>query len=405
MNGTLGQFAREIADRAAINIVGGEVLAKILTDNDDSGRHGVLIPVEVYDFFPELPIADATMNATTEFTSFDVDRGKRRTLAWKYYERYPERRVTRLSPKLNNRDGGRRLVVFLHVRDTAGRSLYLDDVCVERVDARFPDLVHMLFGKFVKADPGTFVRLPLDFTELVVDGPLKQLLSAFDRVRGLDWVESQRQGDTGLGFTFETLLGIKENNDRRADFMGIELKCKLARGSSIARGKINLFQQGPQWLECMPMTKRLRVLGQPRPDGTYACFSQVTTQPNNLGLQLLPVTAEQRIDLLKNVQRVGLWPIPILERRLSEKHARAAFIKADARSSGTSTQYRYRELIYCERPSISRFVEMVGTNDIVFEFTMSEKPGGRVRNHGYPWRLASEDLLDHLFAVQVRLRG
>jgi hypothetical protein len=405
MSGTLGGFAREIADRASINIVGGEVLAKILTDNDDSGRHGVLIPVESYGFFPELPIANVAVNATTEFTSFDAARGEWRGLAWKYYERYPERRVTRLNSKLNNRDAGRRLIVFLHVRDNAGRSFYLDDACVEGVDARFPGVLQMLFGKVVKADPGAFVRLPLDFTELVVDQPLEQLLSAFDRVRELDWVESQRQGDTGVGFTFESLLGIKENNDRRADFMGIELKCKLARNASIASGKINLFQQGPEWVNRMPMTRRLRVLGQRRPDGRYACFSQVTSQPNNLGLQLLPVTAENRIDLLKNFQLVGRWTIPILEKRLTEKHARAAFIKADARRSETSTQYRYRELIYCERPSIRRFVDMIGTNEVVFEFTMSEKPGGGIRNHGYPWRLASEDLLDHLFAVQVRLRG
>jgi hypothetical protein len=35
---------------------------------------------------------------------------------------------------------------------------------------------------------------------------------------------------------------------------------------------------------------------------------------------------------------------------------------------------------------------------------MSEKPAGKVRNHGYPWRLVREDLLDQLFAVRVKLR-
>jgi hypothetical protein len=43
-------------------------------------------------------------------------------------------------------------------------------------------------------------------------------------------------------------------------------------------------------------------------------------------------------------------------------------------------------------------------NQLVFEFLMSEKESGQVRNHGYPWRLNSENLLDQLFAVKARLR-
>jgi hypothetical protein len=77
---------------------------------------------------------------------------------------------------------------------------------------------------------------------------------------------------------------------------------------------------------------------------------------------------------------------------------------ARVKSTKTGSKFCYEELIYCEQPTIGRFLELVNKNHLVFEFMMSEKLGGKVRNHGYPWRLVREDLLDQLFAVRVKLR-
>ena len=51
-------------------------------------------------------------------------------------------------------------------------------------------------------------------------------------------------------------------------------------------------------------------------------------------------------------------------------------------------------------------VDRVGLADrnIVLEFTMSEKPDGTIRNHGYPWRLMRAEFLGQLFAFQIKLR-
>lgn len=93
----------------------------------------------------------------------------------------------------------------------------------------------------------------------------------------------------------------------------------------------------------------------------------------------------------------------MLEGRLREKHSRAVFIKADVRTTAGRQRFHYKELIYCERPSIQRFNDLVQSKRIVFEFLMSEK-GGKVRNHGYPWRLTSEESLSELFSLRVKLR-
>jgi len=69
----------------------------------------------------------------------------------------------------------------------------------------------------------------------------------------------------------------------------------------------------------------------------------------------------------------GYWSFAELESRLAEKHSRAAFVKAKTRQTKTKTKYSYEELVYCDRPSIQHFVDLVSRRNIVFEFTMSEK--------------------------------
>lgn len=404
MNALLEYAERLVAD-AGKKLRSGEIFSKVLTPNDDSGRHGVLVPGDAYSFFPKLLIPDPLQNATTEFEAYDCVAEKPVRLAYKYYKRYPERRITRLNGMINDHANEPRLVVFLHAKHTDGTSSVYVDCVTSAVDGNFAGVFEILFGDEVSAAPGAFVMRPVDSVAFSADRALSELLSEFDTVSAKGWIDSLREGDTGIGYTFETLLGIKENNDRRADFKGIEIKCKgLKEGVSTATGKINLFQQGPTWLRKASAKDRIREIGKAGKDGLFACHSQLTTKENNLGLLLDIIEKDRKIDLLKNIDSLGYWTFDTLEKRLAEKHARAVMVKASTRKSAFRKQFRYEELVYCERPSIDRFVNLVGNRNIVFEFLMSEKPNGSVRNHGYPWRLVREEFIDDLYAFQIKLR-
>src|SRR5437868_5878910 len=104
--GNLFNYAKSLTDKAGKSFASGDVFAKVLTRNDDSGRHGVLIPTDAYSYFPNFPIPDRTKNATEEFSAFDTIAASSATVAYKYYERYPERRITRLSGILNDVENG-----------------------------------------------------------------------------------------------------------------------------------------------------------------------------------------------------------------------------------------------------------------------------------------------------------
>ena len=402
---TLPKYANEVVRHSGKTLRSGEVFAKVLSPNDDSGRHGVLVPTDVYAFFPDLKVPDPQENATGEFPAYDVLSEKETTLAYKYYQRYPERRITRLHGLINDRTNEPRLIVFLRAHHTDGTSAYYFDCANSAPGGRFSTIFKLAFGDEASSEPGIFVVRPIDSEAFSVDKELSELLEEFDKVNGLGWVESKREGDTGIGYTFETLLGIKENNDKRADFKGIEIKCKSVKeGQIFASGKINLFQHGPVWIGGLSAKDRIRILGKAGADGLYACHSQVKTTPNNLGLSLHIVEADQKIDLLKYVDALGYWTFDGLAKRLKEKHSRAAMIKARTKKMKSKSVFHYEELTYLERPSIERFVSLAKKRNIVFEFLMSEKPNGTVRNHGYPWRLIREEFLDQLFSFQIKLR-
>lgn len=402
---TLWDYASAIVTSAGRSIQTGEVFAKLLSANDDSGRHGVLIPTDAYSFFPRMEILDSKRNETVLFQAFDTSTATVREFAYKYYQRYPERRITRLNTVINDVSASGRLVVILHATHSDGTSSYYVDVATTKEGERFDNLYRLLFGQSVGRQSGGFVVRPVESGEFSVDNNLADLLAKFDKVKSLGWIDSLRVGPTGIGYTFESLLGIKENNDQTADFKGIEIKCKGVReGLAGSTGKINLFQAGPTWHVTLAASERIRLLGTAGDSGLYTCYSQVTTRANNLNLLLEILPADQRIDLAKSAESMGYWTFAQLERRLSEKHARAVFVKAEVRQVRTGARYAYTELVYCERPTIARFVELLAQNRIVFEFTMSERPDGAIRNHGYPWRLLRAELLDQLFSFQIQLR-
>jgi hypothetical protein len=398
-------YARTLGQKRARTVDSAEIFAKVLAPNDDAGRHGVLVPSNVYSFFPDFEIKDPKENATLIFRAFDAISGGEKDFGYKYYQRYPERRITRLPNLINTRSADPRIVVFVRVRDPDGSFYYYVDCANSAPGGRFRELFRAVFLEEMAPEPGAYITRPTGPVPFTADQALSELLDRFDDVAGRGWIDSLRAGDTGIGYTFETLLGIRENNDRRADYKGIELKCKAVKdGSSYSTGKINLFQQGPVWTTGLSAKELLQLIGRQRPDGFYACNSQVTTRANNLGLAISVIDLESKVDLLRRFDRLGYWPFAKLAERLKEKHSRAAIVKAKSRQTKAKDQFKYEEFIYCEQPSIDRFVTLVRNRNIVFEFLMREEQGGNVRNRGYPWRLVREEFLDQLYAFQIKLR-
>ena len=70
---------------------------------------------------------------------------------------------------------------------------------------------------------------------------IRLLRQKFIEIKKLGLIKSLRKGSTGLGFTFESLIGKAEDSRPLPDFNGIEIKTKLG----YTKAPITLFTLVP----------------------------------------------------------------------------------------------------------------------------------------------------------------
>ena len=71
---------------------------------------------------------------------------------------------------------------------------------------------------------------------------IQVLKKKFKRIKAMGLIESLREGTTGVGYTFETLLNKREDQKCKPDFGCVELKCKFAYSKS----SLTLFSCAPK---------------------------------------------------------------------------------------------------------------------------------------------------------------
>lgn len=61
----------------------------------------------------------------------------------------------------------------------------------------------------------------------MINSSIKELKQKFIKIKMVPYHKSLRKGSTGIGYTFETLIGKKEDSSFEPDFKGIEIKTKI----------------------------------------------------------------------------------------------------------------------------------------------------------------------------------
>ena len=145
----------------------------------------------------------------------------------------------------------------------------------------------------------------MDITEL------KEKLSDIHR---MGYVVSLRKGNTGIGYTLETLLGVAENNLRDPDFGHIELK---ETGLSVAENNLRDPDFGHIELKSRRMTSTslltlftfnysiwkieqaalIQQYGYHK-DGRWALYTTVKSKPNNRGFYIKKTTVSDKVFVL-----------------------------------------------------------------------------------------------------------
>jgi hypothetical protein len=382
------------------------IFCKILTPNDDSGRHGVLIPVSAYKMFPEIIgfDPDKPENYTEKIVTLwrDKQRIFKKESSYKHYHRYPERRITALgSQKLDGAPPDSMILV--------GRCK--DDNRVFEVHIYYPGETEYIAlaaeFKLLKIKPGIYY---LDkswdaMRQLKEADALVELLAKFDEIKAKGFIKTLRQGATGVGYTFETMMGIKENNDNWADFKGIEIKTFRSSELKMNRAeKTNLFLKEPRWLDGLHnMAERVRKYGYVDDMGRHALYSTVKIDANSHQLKFAIIHASDKIEIQRQSIPISFYQYIDIKKRLEEKLNETAFIAAQNRGLGTTEEFHYRTLTYCMNPSVSSFISLLASGNIMLELRMHIGSSGTVRNHGSAFRVMKNKIPD-LFRMVSCLR-
>lgn len=230
-------------------------------------------------------------------------------------------------------------------------------------------------------------------------GAADELLSMLQSVSQQGYVTTLRSGDTGVGYTLETMLGIAANSRRAPDFKGIEIKAKRSRiGSSSNRS--TLFTKAPNW-KLSPVGNALGLLhtrGYLDTNRRLSLYHTLrATAPNSLKLSL-EIDAEK--DWLKQVYHDPAtkkivhdttWEMPILKRDLSAKHRETFWVKAVCRGEHDGEQFHYVEVQHTRGALVANLPTLIDAGVITVDYALHLQ-GRRARDHGYLFKIHPDNL-------------
>lgn len=87
----------------------------------------------------------------------------------------------------------------------------------------------------------------------------------------------------------------------------------------------------------------------------------------------------------------------MLKQRLLEKHKETFWVKATSKSENGKEYFRYDKIVHTKNPNASLFPQLIEEGIITVDCIMHREENGKVRDHGFPFKIFPKDL-DLLFS-------
>ena len=126
----------------------------------------------------------------------------------------------------------------------------------------------------------------------------------------------------------------------------------------------------------------------------YALYSTVKIDESRHNLKFAIVSPAEKVNIERQSVPIAFYKLDDIIKRLKEKHNETAFIAAQAKGSGSSEAFHYRTLTYCVNPSVSSFMTLLASGNIMLELRMHINSAGGVRNHGSAFRVMKNRIPD-----------
>ena len=218
------------------------------------------------------------------------------------------------------------------------------------------------------------------------------------QIKKKGFIASLRKGNTGIGYTFECLFGIEENNDSGADLNG-KIEFKATRKNRSCR--TSSFTQAPIWhFEIRDIIKKY---GKQHPEDLDRVnwYPSLNNDVNPSGLILNIQDGELQIVDQKDGNVLGSIPISVLQYRFRQKLDKLLLVYADTKKIDGVEYFHYNEAYMCQFPSTDSIESLINEGKLVVEPRCHLfKSTGKVRDRGVAFRMKGEYLKDLYSSVE-----
>lgn len=240
---------------------------------------------------------------------------------------------------------------------------------------------------------------------------MKDLLTKFMRIRNQGLVKSLRDGYSGIGYTFETLIGKKEDDSFLPDYKGIEIKTKLG----YSKTPITLFTLIAEKNGASATEYLLNTFGYPNSkDRNLKSFAaNVWRNREDLACGRYYFNLKVIEDLNKIVlfayntdydlvDSCVYWNLDEIRNRLVTKLNCMAYIKGYPYTVNGEKYYKYISLNFYKLRSFEKFIELINDNKIHITINITtytdEERYGQIHDCGCAFKI-DLNYIDELFEM------
>ena len=219
---------------------------------------------------------------------------------------------------------------------------------------------------------------------------LEEFRENFKAIKNKGFIKSMRKGPTGIGYTFEHLIGIKENNLSIPDLGNIEIKTHRNNSNNL----ITLFCfNNKSWK--IPSIDAINKYGSVDKNGRMGLYYLMRLKPNRKNLFL--AVEENNISVRHTSGEIVVsWNIEQLKNRFIKKLKSMIFVSAFTEDNGGVEYFNYFRAQLMEGVSADLLMNQFKSENILIDLRLHKKDNGVSRNHGTGFRVY-EDKLPQIF--------
>jgi hypothetical protein len=225
----------------------------------------------------------------------------------------------------------------------------------------------------------------------------------FNKIKGKRY-RTNRKGNTGIGKTFEDIVGVEENNNLPIDYKGfIELKSQRAYTGSY----LTLFTKSPNPYRIMARIRDAYGELDPKKGLTKILHSTVKHSDFNsykekIGFKLGLDRQNQKLllhikDLITNEILFDhgpqvYWYLSDLQKIVETKCKNIAYVMGKSEKINDVEYFTFTKAILLSGLTFEKFLDLIEQDIIVFDIRHGTYSSGKPHDHGPAFRIAKQNI-------------